>query len=216
MNMAEAKQPLVLHDHFRSSASFRTRIALNLKDIPYERVEISIIAGEQKSDAYLAMNAQGLVPLLQIGDEVIIQSLAIMDWLDRQYPEPRLIPEEPMARAVALAQAQLVIADIHPLQNTRTLKYLSRDLGLNEQVRQRWIAHWMLDGFDALEAMAGDGLYLGGDQPSIADCALVPQMLNARRYEVELHHFPRLLEIEAACMALPAFQKAHPDAVKTL
>ena len=137
MDRMNANQPLVLHDHFRSSASFRTRIALNLKAVAYERVEISIIAGDQKSDAYLAMNAQGLVPLLKIGDEVIIQSLAIIDWLDRQYPEPRLIPEEPMARAVALAQAQLVIADIHPLQNTRVLKYLSRDLGLNEQVKQR-------------------------------------------------------------------------------
>lgn len=215
MDRHEAK--LVLHDHFRSSASFRTRIALNLKGVAYQRVEISLIAGEQKSDAYLAMNAQAMVPLLKIGeDEVIIQSLAIMDWLDRQYPEPRLIPEAPMARAVAIAQAQLVIADVHPLQNSRVLKYLSHDLGLNDIVKQRWIANWISEGFDALEAMTGDGIYLGGDQPSIADCCLVPQMHNARRYDVELHHFPRLLEIEEACMALPAFQKAHPDAVKNL
>jgi maleylacetoacetate isomerase len=140
--------------------------------------------------------------------------MAIIDWLDRAFPEPRLIPEEAMPRAVALARAQVIASDIHPLNNLRVLKYLKRDLGLNEQTKDRWIATWITQGFEALEAMAGDGKYLGGDAPGIADCCLVPQIYNARRFEVPLDEFPRLVEIDAACMELEAFQKAHPDAVK--
>ena len=205
---------LVLHDYFRSSASFRVRIALNLKGLDYERVEVSLIAGEQKSDAYLAQNAQGFVPMLVADGEPIIQSLAIIDWLDRAYPGPRLIPDEPMPRAVALARAQVIASDIHPLNNLRVLKYLTKDLGLNEQTKDRWIATWIAQGFEALEAMAGEGRYLGGDAPGIADCCLVAQMYNARRFEVPLDDYPRLVAIDAACMELDAFQKAHPDAVK--
>jgi maleylacetoacetate isomerase len=140
--------------------------------------------------------------------------MAIIDWLDRAFPEPRLIPEDAMPRAVALAQAQVVASDIHPLNNLRILKYLTKDLGLNEQTKDRWIATWIAQGFEALEAMAGDGTYLGGDTPSIADCCLVPQMYNARRFEVPLDDYPRLVAIDAACLELEAFQKAHPDAVK--
>ena len=205
---------LVLHDYFRSSASFRVRIALNLKGLDYERVEISLIAGDQRSDAYLEQNAQGFVPMLVVDGEPIIQSMAIIDWIDRSFPEPRLIPEEPMPRAVALARAQVIASDIHPLNNLRILKYLTRDLGLNEQTKDRWIATWIAQGFEALEAMAGEARYLGGDTPGIADCCLVPQMYNARRFEVPLETYPRLVEIDAACMELEAFQKAHPDAVK--
>lgn len=205
---------LVLHDYFRSSASFRVRIALNLKSLDYERVEISLIAGEQRSDAYLELNAQGFVPMLVADGEPIIQSMAIIDWLDRTFSEPRLIPDAAMPRAVALAQAQVIASDIHPLNNLRVLKYLTKDLGLNEQTKDRWIARWIAEGFDALEAMAGDGKYLGGEAPGIADCCLVPQMYNARRFEVPLDNYPRLVAIDAACMELEAFQKAHPDAVK--
>jgi maleylacetoacetate isomerase len=205
---------LVLHDYFRSSASFRVRIALNLKGLDYSRVEVSLIAGEQRSDAFLEQNAQGFVPMLVVDGEPIIQSMAIIDWLDRAYREPRLIPEEAMPRAVALARAQVIASDIHPLNNLRVLKYLKRDLGLNEQTKDRWIATWIAQGFEALEAMAGDDRYLGGDTPGIADCCLVPQIYNARRFEVPLGDYPRLVAIDAACMKLEAFQKAHPDAVK--
>jgi maleylacetoacetate isomerase len=207
---------LVLHDYFRSSASFRVRIAMNLKGLEYERVEVSLIAGEQRSDAYLEQNAQGFVPMLVVDGEPIIQSMAIIDWLDRAYPGPRLIPDEPMPRAVALARAQVIASDIHPLNNLRVLKYLTKDLGLNEQTKERWIATWIAQGFEALEAMAGEGRYLGGDAPGIADCCLVPQMYNARRFDVPLEDYPRLVEIDAACMELAAFQQAHPDAVKPL
>ena len=212
--MTNQTSKLVLHDYYRSSASYRVRIALNLKGLDYERVEVSLIAGEQKSDAYLAQNAQGFVPMLVADGETIIQSLAIIDWLDRSFPEPRLIPDEAMPRAVALAQAQVIASDIHPLNNLRVLKYLTSNLGLNEQTKDRWIATWIAQGFEALEAMAGEGRYLGGDAPGIADCCLVPQMYNARRFEVPLDHYPRLIEIDAACMELEAFQRAHPDAVK--
>jgi len=205
---------LVLHDYFRSSASFRVRIALNLKGLDYERIEVSLIAGEQRSDAYLEQNAQGFVPMLVVDGESIIQSMAIIDWLDRAFPEPQLIPDEAMPRAVALAQAQVIASDIHPLNNLRVLKYLTKDLGLNEQTKDRWIATWITQGFEALEAMAGDARYLGSDAPGIADCCLVPQMYNARRFDVPLDAFPRLVAIDAACMELAAFQQAHPDAVK--
>ena len=205
---------LVLHDYFRSSASYRVRIALNLKGLDYERVEVSLIAGEQKSEAYLAQNAQGFVPMLVADGETIIQSLAIIDWLDRAHPEPRLIPDEAMPRAVALAQAHVVACDIHPLNNLRVLKYLTRDLGLNEHTKDHWYRHWVAEGFDALESMAGEGRYLGGDAPGIADCCLVPQMYNARRFDLPLDAWPRLVAIDAACLELDAFQRAHPDAVK--
>lgn len=205
---------LVLHDYFRSSASYRVRIAMNLKGLTYDRAEVSLIAGEQRSDAYLEQNAQGFVPMLVADGEPIIQSLAIIDWLDRAFPQPRLIPDDPMPRAVALAQAHVVACDIHPLNNLRVLKYLTRDLGLNEQTKDRWYRHWIAEGFDALEAMAGEGAYLGGDAPGIADCCLVPQMYNARRFDVPLGAYPRLVAIDAACGDLEPFRKAHPDAVK--
>ncbi|MDO9368513.1 MAG: maleylacetoacetate isomerase [Sphingopyxis sp.] len=212
--MTHPAPQLVLHDYFRSSASFRVRIAMNLKGLDYERVEVSLIAGDQRSDAYLEQNAQGFVPMLVVDGEPIIQSMAIIDWIDRAFPEPRLIPEEAMPRAIALARAQVIASDIHPLNNLRVLKYLTRDLGLNEQTKDRWIATWIAQGFEALEVMAGDGRYLGGDTPGIADCCLVPQIYNARRFEVPLDDYPRLTEIDAACMEHEAFRRAHPDAVK--
>lgn len=205
---------IVLYDYFRSSAAYRVRIGLNLKGLAYDRVETSLLAGEQRSDEYLARNAQGLIPMLDVDGQPIIQSMAIIDWLDTAYPEPRLIPAEPFARAAAMAKAMVISCDVHPLNNLRVLKYLKNELGLNDQVKDRWIAHWISEGFAALEDMAGEGTFMDGDTPGIADIFLVPQMYNARRFEVPLDNFPRLVAIDAAATALPAFQAAHPDAVK--
>lgn len=209
--------PLILHDYFRSSASYRVRIALNLKQLPYESVPTSLLAGDQKSAEYLALNPQGFVPALEADGLVLTQTFAIIDWLDRAHPVPLLIPNEAAARAQALAMAMLVACDIHPLNNLRVLKYLTSTLGLREEVRDRWYAHWVLEGFAALEVMAEttpDGPFLGGQAPGIADIFLVPQMANARRFDVALDAFPLLVAADAAARALPAFARAAPEIVK--
>lgn len=205
----------ILHDYFRSSASYRVRIALNLKGIDYRAVPTSLLAGEQKSDAYLALNPQGFVPSLEVDGLVLTQSFAIIDWLDRAYPEPLLIPDEPVARASALAMTMVVGCDIHPLNNLRVLKYLASDLGLRDDIRDRWYRHWVAEGLVALEAMAaGAGPYLGGDSPNIADIFLVPQMANARRLECDLDPYPTLVACDEAARALDAFAAAAPERVK--
>lgn len=205
----------ILHDYFRSSASYRVRIALNLKDVDYRAVPTSLLVGDQRSEAYLALNPQGFVPALEVDSMVLTQSFAIIDWLDRSYPDPPLIPEEPVARAAALAMTMLIGCDIHPLNNLRVLKYLTHDLGLREEIRDRWYRHWVAEGFDALEAMAvGSGPFLGGDAPNIADVFLVPQMANARRFAVPLDRYPTLVACDANACALEAFAAAAPERVK--
>ncbi|QJQ33339.1 maleylacetoacetate isomerase [Sphingomonas lacunae] len=205
----------VLHDYFRSSASYRVRIALNLKGVNYHSVPTSLLAGDQRSDAYLALNPQGLVPALEVDGLVFTQSFAIIDWLDRTYPEPRLIPEDPVERAGALAMTMAIACDIHPLNNLRVLKYLTHDLGLRDEVRDRWYIHWVVEGLTALEAMAqGAGPFLGGDTPNIADIFLVPQLANARRYDISLASFPTLATCEANALGLEAFAAAAPERVK--
>ena len=205
----------VLHDYFRSSASYRVRIALNLKGIDYRAVPTSLLAGDQRSEAYLALNPQGFVPALEVDGLVFTQSFAIIDWLDRAYPDPQLIPDEPVARAGALAMTMAIGCDIHPINNLRVLKYLASDLGLRPDIRDRWYRHWIKEGFDGLEAMAaGAGPFLGGDVPNIADIFLVPQMYNARRYEVPLDAYPTLVECDANAQALEAFAAASPESVK--
>ncbi|MEQ1509217.1 MAG: maleylacetoacetate isomerase [Sphingopyxis sp.] len=205
----------ILHDYFRSSASYRVRIALNLKGIDYRAVPTSLLTGDQRSDAYLALNPQGFVPSLEVDGMVLTQSYAIIDWIDHTYAEPKLIPDEPVARAAALAMAMLVACDIHPLNNLRVLKYLTVDLGLRDDIRDRWYRHWVAEGFAALEAMAaGSGPFLGGDAPNIADIFLVPQMANARRFDVPLGDYPTLVACDANAVALEAFAAAAPDRVK--
>lgn len=205
----------ILHDYFRSSASYRVRIALNLKGLDYRAIPTSLLAGDQKSEAYLALNPQGLVPALEVDGLVFTQSFAIIDWLDRTYPEPLLIPEEPVERAGALAMTMAIACDIHPLNNLRVLKYLTHDLGLRDEVRDRWYVHWVVEGLAALETMAlGAGPFLGGNAPNIADVFLVPQLANARRYDISLAPFPTLAACETNALALEAFAAAAPDRVK--
>jgi maleylacetoacetate isomerase len=205
----------VLYDYYRSSASYRVRIALNLKGIAYESVPIDLAGGAQKATDYRARNPQGFVPMLEIDGERITQSLAIIDALDHRVCEPRLVPENPSGRARVLAMALTIACDIHPLNNLRVLKYLVGPLGQDDDAKLGWIAHWIREGFAALEAEAAEtaGRFLFGDAPTVADICLVPQMYNARRFDVPLDDFPRLVRIDAEANRLEAFAAAHPDRV---
>ncbi|MHA3840337.1 maleylacetoacetate isomerase [Sphingomonas aestuarii] len=203
-----------LYDYYRSSAAYRVRIGLNLKAAAYDSVDVSLLNGDQRSPEHLARNPQGFVPVLDVGEGVLTQSLAILDYLDAKHPEPRFVPADPLARSRTLAMALTVACDIHPLNNLRVLNHLKRELSVEEEARNDWYRHWVVQGFDALEAMAGDGLYLGGDAPDMADICLVPQMYNARRFEVDLTPYPKLVAADAAAQAIEAFAAAHPDRVK--
>lgn len=210
---------MILYDYFRSSAAYRVRIALNLKDVPHERREVHLVKGDQRSDAHLARNPQGFVPALDIGGgRVLTQSLAIIEWLDATYPEPRLIPADPLARAATMAMALSIAADIHPLNNLRVLKRLESQFSADEAAKADWYRHWILEGFSALEAMAAanaaPGPFLGGTAPNIADIFLVPQMYNARRFDTPLDAFPTLVAADAAACALDAFVAASPERAK--
>ena len=204
-----------LYDYWRSSACYRVRIALNLKGLAYDAIDTSLIEGVHRTSAYLAKNPQGFVPMLEIGDMRLTQSLAIIDWLDATQSGLRLIPADPNARAQALAMAYVIAADIHPVNNLRILKYLEHELGVEQVARDDWYRHWITEGFRALEAMADPARkFLGGDAPNIADICLVPQMSNANRFNTPLDAFPNLVRIDAACNGLDAFKAAHPSAVK--
>ncbi len=205
----------LLHDYFRSSAAYRVRIALGLKGLAYDSVSVDLRAAEQRSADYRARNPQGFVPMLEMDGLKLTQSLAIIDYLDASVPEPHLVPREPADRAHVLAMALVIAADIHPLNNLRVLKYLQDELGQDEAARNRWYAHWVTEGFAALEALAAPraGMFLFGDAPGLADLCLVPQMYNARRFAVPLDAFPLLVRVDGVASALEPFRAAHPDRV---
>jgi maleylacetoacetate isomerase len=205
---------IILYDYWRSSAAYRVRIALNLKDVAYTAVPISLIEGSHKDPAYVARNPQGLVPMLSIDGHDLTQSLAIIDYLDAKFREPKMVSADPVARAKTLAQALLIAADIHPLNNLRVLNYLKGTMGQDQAAIDNWYRHWITEGFSALEAMAPDDGLFGGDLPNLADVCLVPQMANARRFDTPLEAFPKLSRIDAVLRALPAFVAAAPEAVK--
>ena len=205
---------IILYDYWRSSASYRVRIALNLKGVAYASVPTSLLDGDQKAPDYVARNPQGFVPMLTIDGHDLTQSLAIIDYLDAKYPEPPMVSRDPLERATTLAQAMVIAADIHPVNNLRILKYLKDELGQEQEAIARWYRHWIMEGFAALETMAPESGFFGGGQPNLADVCLVPQMANARRFETDLARFPKLLRIDAACNQLEAFQKAAPEVVK--
>ena len=206
-----------LHGYFRSSASYRVRIALNLKGLSADHLPHHLRKGEQRDPAYLAINPQGLVPTLQDDHGAIItQSLAIIEYLEEMYPEPALLPTDAAGRARVRALGQTIACEIHPLNNLRVLQYLEHELKMDMTARANWYRHWITLGFTALEAMLDNSLSTGafchGEQPTLADCCLIPQVANARRFDTPLVAFPHIARIEAACMALSAFQRAAPQA----
>jgi len=206
---------LTLYTYWRSSAAYRVRIALHLKGLAFDSVPVHLVqgGGEQHAPDYVARNPQHLVPTLLHGKATLVQSLAIIEYLDEVFPDAPLLPTGALARQRARALAQLVACDVHPLGNLRVLQYLEHDLGLPSEARMRWITRWVRDGLAAYEALlardaAGD--FSIGDAPGIADCALIPQLYNARRFSIDLSPYPRIQRIEAACAALPAFVAAAP------
>jgi maleylacetoacetate isomerase len=203
----------VLYDYYRSSAAYRVRIALNLKGIEYESRPVNLLHSEQRGEDYKALNPQGLVPMLEIDGHRLTQSLSIMVYLDQCFPEPPLMPRDPVDGAHVRAMALTIACDIHPLNNLRVLKYLSNELGLPQEERDAWYIHWIREGLPALETLAkpGAGKFLFGDEPTIADVCLVPQLFNARRFNVPLEDYPTLLRAEENACALDAFAAAHPD-----
>ncbi len=203
----------VLHDYHRSSAAYRVRIALNMKGVDYESRTVNLLEGEQKGADYRGRNPQGLVPMLEIDGQRLTQSLAIIVYLDQLFPEPSLIPADPADGAHVRAMAMAIACDIHPLNNLRVLKYLSGPLGQSQEARDDWYAHWVTEGFEALETMAAPraGAFLFGDTPTLADICLVPQMYNARRFNAPVDVYPTLVRADSNATALPAFAAAHPE-----
>jgi maleylacetoacetate isomerase len=203
----------LLYDYYRSSSAYRVRIALNIKGIEYDRHPVNLLEGEQRSDEYRAVNPQCLVPTLEIDGLKLTQSLAIIVYLDQRFPDPPLTPADPADGAHVREMALAIACDIHPINNLRVLKYLAGPLRLGEDERQAWYAHWIGEGFTALEAMAAPraGAFLFGDTPSLADICLVPQMYNARRFNVPVNAYPTLLRADANAAQVEAFAAAHPD-----
>jgi len=206
----------ILYDYWRSSAAYRVRIALNLKGVDYEQVSVDLSSGAQKSDEYRAINPQGFVPMLDIDGHKLTQSLSIMVYLDQTRPEPMLMPRDPADGAHVRSMALAIACDIHPLNNLRVLKYLKSELGQEQDAIDAWIGHWISEGFTALEAMARPraGTFLFGEEPTIADVCLVPQMYNARRFDVPLDSFPTLVRADRNACKVDAFAAAHPDRQK--
>ena len=203
----------ILYDYFRSSASYRVRIALNLKGVEYEQRPVNLAEGAQRKKDYKALNPQGFVPMLEIDGLKLTQSLSIVVYLDLKYPEPRLMPTDPADAAHVRSMALTVACDIHPLNNLRVLKYLRGPLGVSEEAKDEWYRHWVAEGLSALEEMARPhaGTFLFGDSPTIADVCLVPQLYNARRFSVPISDYPTLRRADETASAHAAFAAAHPD-----
>jgi maleylacetoacetate isomerase len=203
-----------LYSYFRSSAAYRVRIALNLKGIAYETAPIHLVkeGGHNKRPEFRAINPQMRVPVLVTPQgDVLIQSLAIIEYLDDIQPEPALLPKDPVARAKARALAELIACDIHPLNNIGPLRYLKNDMGQEQSAIDTWYHHWVIAGFEALETLMAPGPYVCGEQVTVADLCLVPQVYNARRLKVPLERFPKIVAADAACQALAAFDRARPE-----
>jgi len=206
---------ITLYDYFRSSASFRVRIALNLKQVDYQLKEVHLVnnGGEQHGDDYKALNPQSLVPTLVDGDFKLSQSMAILDYLDVRYPQPSLLPGDLRQQAKIRSLANIIACDIHPVNNLRVLQYLKGVLKISDEEKQAWYEHWILLSFAAIEQQVDpDGPYCFADQLSLADVCLIPQIYNAHRFHCDMAAFPKIEKIYQACMQLDAFAKADPGA----
>jgi maleylpyruvate isomerase len=210
----------LLYDYFRSSASFRVRIALELKGVAYDRSPVHLVraGGEQHAPSYRALNPAGLVPVWSDENGLVCQSLAIVEYLEETYPEPALLPRAPHDRAWVRSLAQSVACDIHPLNNLRVLKYLENELSVPQSARTAWYAHWVEGGLASVEAQLSQatqrGAFAFGDTPGLADVCIVPQVANAVRFACKLSHVPRVTALYDHCMTLPAFQRASPAALE--
>jgi maleylpyruvate isomerase len=203
-----------LYSYFRSSAAYRVRIAFNLKGLSCDMVSIHLQkeGGLNKKPDFRAINPQMRVPALQLDSgEVLIQSLAIIEYIDETHPQPPLLPRDVLERAEVRAIAQIIACDIHPLNNVGPLRYLKNQMGQDQAKIDAWYHHWVLDGFDAIEAMLRPGPYAFGSEISLADVCLVPQIYNARRLKVPLDRFPKIVAVDAACGKLAAFEQARPE-----
>lgn len=204
-----------LYSYFRSSASFRVRIALALKGLSYDYIAVHLAKGEHKKDAYGAVSADKLVPLLETDGQRLSQSLAIIEYLDEIHPAPALLPADSLGRAQVRALAQSIACEIHPLNNLRVLKYLVRELKVDEEAKNTWYRHWVREGLQAFERQLQQlppATYCFGETPTLADCCLVPQIFNAQRFDANFEGLERTMAAFNACMALPAFQNAQPSA----
>ena len=204
---------MILHGYYRSSASFRVRIAMNIKNIEHTHVAHHLRKNEQTAPDYLKLQPQGLVPALQTKDDLLIQSMAIIEYLDEIHPNPPLLPTDPAAKAHVRALAQIISCDIHPIDNLRVLRYLRTEMDQDEPAVQKWYNHWITEGFAAFEKLASQhstGPFCYGGTPSLADICLVPQVFNAGNFKLDLSPYPTITRIHEACMALPAFADAAP------
>lgn len=204
-----------LHNYFRSSASFRVRIALALKGLAYEYVSVHLARGEQYNESFTHINGDALVPVLEVDELRLTQSLAIIEYLEETHPEPALLPKDPAGRARVRALSQSIACEIHPLNNLRVLKYLTNVLELNEDKKNSWYRHWVRLGLQAFEKQlqhSSTDRFCHGNAPSMADCTLVPQIFNGKRFEVDFSGLDKTMAIFNACMELPAFQQAQPSA----
>ncbi len=204
---------MILHGYWRSGAAYRTRIALNLKGLTYDQQDVDLRTGAQRSDTFVTLNPQGMVPALEVDGAVLTQSPAILEWLEETHPRPALLPTDPLGRAHVRAMAALIGCDIHPLNNLRVGKALRESFGADQAAVDAWAARWITPGFTALEALVarhGAG-WCFGTEPTLADCYLIPQIYSARRFNVALDAFPRLLAIDEVAKQHPAFAAAHPD-----
>ena len=205
---------MTLYGYWRSSASYRIRIALNMKGVEYRYVPVNLVKGEQRSVTHLARNTQGYVPVLELEDGTCLsQSLAIMDYLDASFKTPKFMPEDPILRSKIFGAALVIASDISPIQNSSVLNFIKSEYSQDQETAARWVRHWIGKGFDALEEIAAsrDSIFLYTDQPSFFEICLAPQVYNAHRFDLDMGAYPALSEIDSACGALASFKKAHPS-----